>query len=208
MIFERTRTQDKEGTDMDKAEPPRRSRGRPRSEANVIHAALQMIDEVGVKAVTMEGIAERAGISKITLYRNWPNRAALLAEALLARIRERLPLEPGGDPMETILNHAILFGQQLSEGTGDLLRAIISEFLSNPPMMTDFRDHYLGGRRDVAISVIRRGLKEGSFLATGQAESLHDALYGAIFYRFLFCFGKLTRADIRRLVDTILEPAK
>lgn len=185
-------------------DPPRRSRGRPRSEAKVIDAALALIDEVGVKAVTMEGIADRAGISKITLYRNWPNRAALLAEALLARIRQTLPLNPDADPTQAILGHATSFAVQLSGGTGDLLRAIIAEFLSNPQMMLDFRDHYLGVRRGVAISLIKRGIKERQFLATGRPEILHDALYGAIFYRFLFCFGELGKADIRKLVDTIL----
>jgi AcrR family transcriptional regulator len=188
--------------------PPKRSRGRPRSDANVTDVVLALIDEVGVRAVTMEAIAERAGISKITLYRKWPNRAGLLAEALLARIRATLPLDAEGDPLRSIQNHTILFGQELSGSTGDLLRALISEFLGNPGMMLEFRDHYLGGRRDIAIGLIRRGIAEGRFQATGRPETLHDSLYGAIFYRFLFCFGKLGKADMRRLVDTILEPVR
>jgi len=169
---------------------------------------LELIDEVGVKAVTMEAIAERAGISKVTLYRNWTSRAALLAEALLMRIQQRLPLAADADPLEAILNHATQFGGQLSGATGELLRTMIAEFLGNPEMMLEFRDRYLGARRKLAISLIRRGLKEGRFRAVGKAEVLHDALYGAIFYRFLFQLGGLTRAEIRRIAETILEPTR
>lgn len=207
MVCERSRfAQEPAGEVEGDPERPCRGRGRPRSQANVVRAALELIDEVGVKSVTMEAIAERAGISKVTLYRNWTSRAALLAEALLARIQHRLPLAADADPLEAILNHTTQFGGEISGATGELLRTMIAEFIGDPKMMHEFRDRYLGARRKLAIGLIKRGLKEGRFLAAGTAEALHDALYGAIFYRFLFQFGGLSRAEIRRIVETILEP--
>lgn len=187
---------------------PRRQRGRPRSQAKVIEAALDLLDEQGVRGVTMEAIAERAGISKITLYRNWSNRATVMAEALLKRIESTLPLDASADPLTAIEDHATRFARALNGRTGELLRDIISDFVGQAAMMRDFREHYLGQRRLLATDLIDKGLRTGRFAANGRASDLHDALYGAIFYRFLFRFGSLTKSGVAALIDTILMPRR
>src|SRR3954471_22806426 len=62
-----------------------RGPGRPRSEAAhsaILAAAIAMVREVGYDATTMDGIAERAGVGKATLYRRWPSKEPLIADAL------------------------------------------------------------------------------------------------------------------------------
>lgn len=187
---------------------PRRNRGRPRNQARVIEATLDLLDEQGVRGVTMEAIADRAGISKVTLYRNWSNRATVMAEALLKRIESALPLDASADPLAAIEDHATRFARALNGRTGELLRDIISDFVGHAAMMRDFREHYLGHRRLLATDLIERGLRTGRFAATGRAQDLHDALYGAIFYRFLFRLGSLTKPSVAALIDTILIPRR
>jgi AcrR family transcriptional regulator len=184
----------------------RRPRGRPRSQVSVVDSALALIKTLGVKNVTMEAIAEHAGVSKITLYRRWPSRAALLADALFQQIRDSLPFHDEGDPAEVIRGHVCRFAAELSGEIGALLREIIAEYLANPDMLPAFRDHYLGLRREIAVAVIRRGIAERRFAVSGDPELLHDSLYGAMFYRFLFCVGSLDQPDVLALVDTVLKP--
>jgi len=183
-----------------------RPRGRPRSQVSVVASTLALIKQHGVKNVTMEAIAEHAGISKITLYRRWTSKAVLLADALFEQIQVAIPLQADADPADSIARHVTKFVAELKGEIGDLLREIIVEHLSNPDMLHEFRDHYLGLRRATAIELIERGQKTGRFAARGQPEILHDALYGALFYRFLFGVGTLGRAEALRLVETILEP--
>jgi len=60
-------------------------RGRPRSEtarAAILDAADVLLLARGLDAVSMDAIAERAGVSKATIYRWWPTKEALALDAL------------------------------------------------------------------------------------------------------------------------------
>ncbi|MBL8675555.1 MAG: helix-turn-helix transcriptional regulator, partial [Rhodospirillales bacterium] len=66
--------------------PSPRTRGRPRSEAAraaILRAARELMERGGPAAVTMEGVAERAGVGKPTVYRWWPDRHAVAMAALI-----------------------------------------------------------------------------------------------------------------------------
>src|ERR1700761_3415758 len=78
---------------------PDRGRGRPRDESarlRILKAALELMDEMSFTQVTMEGIAERAGASKTTVYRWWPNKAQLAIEAFREAVAPELPLRDTG----------------------------------------------------------------------------------------------------------------
>jgi AcrR family transcriptional regulator len=56
---------------------PSRGRGRPRSEEHrdaVLTAAMELILEMDLRAVTVDRVAQRSGVSKATIYKWWPNR--------------------------------------------------------------------------------------------------------------------------------------
>jgi AcrR family transcriptional regulator len=85
---------------------PRRTRNvqaGPRSQAvieAVRAATLGELDRVGFAAMTMDGVARVAGINRTTLYRRWPNKAALLSQLLDSEIGrlEQPPLPRGLKP--------------------------------------------------------------------------------------------------------------
>src|SRR5438309_5252135 len=77
-----------------------RGRGRPRSEVSrqrILDAALKTLEISGFTSSTMDSIAERAGASKATIYRWWPTKASLLAEALREAVAHELPFPETGD---------------------------------------------------------------------------------------------------------------
>ena len=75
------------------AEAPRR--GRPRSEKArlaILEAAAELLLARGLSAVSMDAVAERAGVSKATIYRWWPTKETLALDALYnewAAVRQR-----------------------------------------------------------------------------------------------------------------------
>ncbi|MGC5567761.1 TetR/AcrR family transcriptional regulator [Streptomyces sp. FR-108] len=80
-------------------------RGRPRSEsarAAVLHAVDDLLVEVGYAALTMKGIAERAGVGRQTVYRWWSNKAEVLYEASAIDAREELSVPRSGDPRKDL----------------------------------------------------------------------------------------------------------
>src|SRR5256885_1725670 len=73
-----------------------RKRGRPRSEPArraILDAALAELEDRGYAALTIEGIAARAGVGKQTIYRWWPSKADGVLDALLDLAREPGPTE-------------------------------------------------------------------------------------------------------------------
>lgn len=63
----------------------KRGRGRPRREGaddQILGVALEMLREHGYGALTVDAVAERAGVAKTTVYRRWPSKSALIAAAV------------------------------------------------------------------------------------------------------------------------------
>ncbi|MCO6417550.1 TetR/AcrR family transcriptional regulator [Siccirubricoccus sp. KC 17139] len=186
-----------------------RPRGRPRlegAEDRALDAVIELLEIAPVQDITMERIAERAGLSKITLYRRWPSRLALFIDALLRRVAETQPLDESLPPILAIANNLATFGRRLNGMNGALARAVLGESLADPEMAHILRDRYLAHRRDAAIRLIGRGQADGSFAATGEAEELHDMLYGALWYRFLFGVGRFSEAVALDFMEKVLRP--
>src|SRR2546423_4364752 len=79
--------------------------GRPRSAQDrqaVLTAATEIVRESGFAALTIEGIAARAGVAKTTIYRSWPNRAAVIMDAVFAASAEPLAFPDTGSAQEDL----------------------------------------------------------------------------------------------------------
>jgi AcrR family transcriptional regulator len=104
-------------------------RGRPRSEQHrraVLAATLDELVERGIRSMTIESIAQRANVSKVTIYRWWPDKIALTLDAL-----DQLPeLEvPDTGALESDLRALRTALIELMETTrlGNVLPALIAE---------------------------------------------------------------------------------
>src|ERR1700676_1081643 len=78
-------------------ENPRR--GRPRSEHShraILDAANALLDERGLADLTIDEVAQRAGVGKATIYRRWPSKGTLVFEAFSADFLARQPLPDTG----------------------------------------------------------------------------------------------------------------
>jgi AcrR family transcriptional regulator len=70
---------------MSGPEQPKRGRGRPRREGaddEILAVTLAMLKDVGYGALTVDAVAEQAGVAKTTLYRRWPSKSVLVATAI------------------------------------------------------------------------------------------------------------------------------
>src|SRR6266498_1706017 len=102
------------------ARVPRQSpkRGRPRSEQareSILHAAAELLLKRGLDAVSMDAVAEHAGVSKATIYRWWPTKETLALDALYTEWAERSPATQDtgslrGDLLYGALYHRLLHG--------------------------------------------------------------------------------------------------
>jgi AcrR family transcriptional regulator len=186
-----------------------RPRGRPRSEAAataVLDAAYRLSAAEGLRGATMQAIAAESGVSKMTIYKWWESRLALLIDAYMRQATLMLPISETDPPVEAIRAHALRYVLALQGDLGRVQMAVMGECWAENGNADLFVARYLSIRRALGASVIRRGQADGSIRADRPAEALYDQIYGTIFYRYQFGLAGLDKAAVAGLVDAILAP--
>lgn len=181
--------------------------GRPRSVATekaVLEGAYLLMATKGLAAATIDAIARRAGVSKVTIYKWWPSREALLIDAFLRKAASLLPLSEEGDPVALLQAHAIAYAEALNSGFGKVQLAVVAECIARTGSGRLFAERYLDVRRSLGVRIIRNGQNAGRINGGRSAEELYDQIYGTLFYQSTFELRSLSSAYVRRLVDAVL----
>ena len=183
-----------------------RGRGRPRDEvarSRILEAALEILEEASFEEATTDAIAERAGASKATIYRWWPNKAAVAIEALRDVVAQELPFPDTGDLREDIRIQLQNFVKLLNGRRGRAVRAFIAAAQSDADVSAAFRSVWIKARRDQTKVVLDRHKQEGRLPKQIDLDVLLDLLYGPFYFRLLAGHGPLTSA----YADSIAELA-
>jgi AcrR family transcriptional regulator len=165
-----------------------RGRGRPRDESRqrrILKAALELMDTTGFAQVTVEAIAERAGTSKATVYRWWPNKAAVVIEAFREAIAPELPLRNTGTLRDDLTSQLRNFSRVLSGRGGRMLRSFLAAGMSDPDVAAAFRSTWSAPRRAEAKQMLRQKQVSGQLGKDADLDLVLDLLYGPMYYRFL-----------------------
>lgn len=186
------------------------SRGRPRSvetEQAILTSAYAVMASEGLAAASIDAVARHSKVSKMTIYKWWPSREALLIDAFLKQASSMLPLSEQGEPLQRLRDHAAAYADALNGDFGKVQLAVISECISNTGSAKIFSERYLKLRRDVGLKIIASGQKDGSITSMEPAGDLYDRIYGTLFYQYVFGFRPLSKAYAKGLVDAVLAPA-
>ena len=184
-------------------------RGRPRSEKArkaILAAAAELLLARGLSAVSMDAIAERAGVSKATIYRWWPTKETLALDALYtewAAARPR-PSDTGslrGDLLALLPPWARLAS---SRPYGRVMAALITEAQTNPVFAAEYRRRVVEPRRGQARAVFRRAIERGEIPADTNIEVAIDLLYSPIYHRLLQGHAPLNDRFTQEIIDMAL----
>jgi AcrR family transcriptional regulator len=184
-------------------------RGRPRSAETtsaILQSAYTLMATTGLAATSIDAVARHSNVSKMTIYKWWPSREALLIDAFLNQASLMLPLSGTGNAAVRLRRHAAAYADALQGEFGKVQLAVISESISKTGTAELFHERYLKFRRSTIIDIIAEGQADGSIGAAGAPEDLYDAIYGSLFYRSAFAIKPLSPAYARNLVDLILRP--
>ena len=182
-------------------------RGRPRSAETtnaILQSAYTLMATTGLAATSIDAVARHSNVSKMTIYKWWPSREALLIDAFLHHASLMLPLSGTGKAATRFRRHAAAYAEALQGEFGRVQLAVISECISNTGSAEIFYERYVSYRRTALVELIATGQQDGSIGAVGTPEDLYDAIYGSLFYRYVFGIKPISPAQARTLVDTIL----
>jgi AcrR family transcriptional regulator len=161
-------------------------RGRPRSEdvdLVILESVLDTIAEGGIYQVTMEGIAQRAGVSKASLYRRFPTKSDM-AIAAVERMMAESPVIPSqGSAYERLLflMEATRTGIQGSR-YGRIMLAVISHGQEHPELAQLVYDRILVPRRLKIREIVEQGIANGEFPSTLNIDVAMPTLIGPMLY--------------------------
>ncbi len=185
-----------------------RGRGRPRDEdarERILQAALEILENTCFVNATAEAIAERAGASKATIYRWWPNKAAVFIEALREATALELPFPDMGDLQQDIRVQLRNFVTLLTGCRGRAFKAFIAAAQSDPDVAEAFRTVWIEPRRAQAKEVLTRHQQEGRLPVSTDLEVFIDSLYGPFYFRLMMGHRPLTPAFADAVADMALK---
>jgi len=175
-----------------------------RSRQVILEAALSELGQIGYGAFTIESVAARAGVGKSTIYRHWPDKLGLIADAFQTFHEQRGPDLASGTPRERV--------ERVVRHVADVV--VSSTFSACIPALIDaaerdrdlrrFHHRFQNDARQPLTALIAEGVARGDFRGDTDAELAALALLGAIFYRRLMTGEPLDPQRASGLVAAVL----
>lgn len=171
-----------EAVQQSRRDPERRSIGSVRNPAAhqaIIKAAGEVLDEAGYPGFTFEAVARRAGSSKPTLYRWWPNKAALIIEVYERGGEEPLKLVDTGDVEADVASlYRRLWIWWRDTRAGEVLRAVVAEAQLSAESAAALREGFVPRRKEALTTLLKLGRERGQIAHDADVEAAVSLLMG------------------------------
>ena len=151
----------------------------------VLDATSELLMEVGYDRVSVEEVAARAGVHKTTVYRRWPTKPELVAEAVRVQAAEDVPIPDTGD----LLTDLQLLAREVvanigSQGGARRSRSIVAASASSDELAATM--HLLWAHRlRSSASIVERAVERGELPDTVVPNLIVEAVVGPIWLRLL-----------------------
>jgi AcrR family transcriptional regulator len=183
--------------------PGRPVEARPREAA--IQATLDLVAKHGISGLTTNAVAERAGISKATMYRRWRSKRELLVDAVAALVSDIGVPDTGtthADLLELMRNAVRVYSGSLEAG---VMPSLVDAMSRDAELAAAVRTTFLTRRRAVLRTVLERGVRRGDLRADLDVELALDVLGGPLFYRLLVTGGPIDEQLAEGVADLIVR---
>jgi AcrR family transcriptional regulator len=191
------------------ADPP--PRGRPRSEKArkaILAAAMELLLDHGLHAMSMDDVARDAGVSKATIYRWWPSKERLALDTLAAEW-ESTPSasrRETGDLRGDLLARFRPWVRQLnSKPFARVVGGLVAEAQTNPEFGKLYREQFVQPRRDATRELLLQARDRREIAADTDLEVTLDLLYGPIYHRLLHGHAPLTERFAQQVIDSVVD---
>ena len=188
------------------ASPARR--GRPPSllaEAKILAATREILAEGGVRSLTMEGVAARAGVAKTTVYRRHRSRDELAMAVLIDMVRSVSAVPDVGDVRAELVGILRATLDVLRTTLmGRVMQGLVPELAVDRPLSEAFREQVVALRIAEVGHVLARGAERGQLRPDLDVGLVHELLFGPIYYRLFLSGEPLEPSFADRIVDAVL----
>jgi AcrR family transcriptional regulator len=179
-------------------------RGRPRSteaQEKILAATAKLLSEGGFQAVTIEAVAARAGVAKTTLYRWWPNRAAVALDCVSARMAPIADAPRAGSYRKRFQRQLKATIHLLNGKQGHAILALIGAKQTDPVLGKAYSEQIARPRRAQTRRMAQQAIEAGELAPGTNPDLFLDAIYGPLYYRKVVSGEPVTDDFIDRIVE-------
>jgi AcrR family transcriptional regulator len=184
---------------------PERTPGRPRdpaTEERILAVTLRLLAADGYSRMSLDTVAEEAGVSKPTIYRRWSSKADL-ATAALGTLRLQEPLVDTGSGLEDLAQLLENFARSLLRPNGlSLVGTVLAEEAHTPELLELFRERLVAPRRALLREALRRAQRRGELRRDTDLDCATNMAVGAFYARYLVD-SKVPRGFARQVAETV-----
>jgi AcrR family transcriptional regulator len=175
-----------------------------RNRAAILQGAQEVLKEEGWEALTQERVATRSGVGRSTVYRHWPDRTALLMDALDA-IGAAMHQEATGDLRTDLVGELERFRTMISQPAEGRLLATLAYHWCTDADVGRFKERLTARHTSLIQEAISRSMRSGEILAGTDPNEAVAALMGPLCYRFFLSGEPVTPDFAERVVDRFLD---
>jgi AcrR family transcriptional regulator len=188
---------------------PATGRGRPRDatrDAALRQAAMEVLAQVGYRALTMDAVAAHARAGKATIYRRWDSKLDLVIDTCNQLVQRSIP-EPDQGSIEGDLGEFLRgFASFLTGPVGKAAQALVGELPHEPELAAAFRESFLLPQRDVLRRIIERGVQRGEIRADAPIDTVVELAGAGLIHRLMLTGEPLDTRFVDRLLHEALLP--
>jgi AcrR family transcriptional regulator len=162
----------------------------------ILKTAIDLVFDIGFRAVSIESIAAKSGVAKTTIYRRWPNKAAVVMDAFMMRIGSETLFPTTEKVTDSIRLQMRTMAKAFRSRDGALVRALLAEAQFDAELATAFRERWTLPRRKMALAVFHEAVRRGELRPDIDLETTIDLLYAPMYYRLQMGMGPLSEAYI------------
>ena len=189
----------------DVPEPRGTRRGPERREA-ICDAVFELLGEVGYDRMTMDAVATRARASKATIYRTWPDKPGLVAEALVYRFGATPPPPNTGSLRGDLMALMSIACEATNSPDGEVITGVLTAAARNPALGRTVHECTYASKHSLNEAIIRQAAARGEVRPDTDPDLFHEVMYSMILARKLTADQPLDEEFSRHVVDDILIP--
>jgi AcrR family transcriptional regulator len=177
----------------------------PRTRAAILAAARDLLGRGGLTAVTIEAIAQKAGVSRPTIYRYWPNAPAVAMAAFLESTGAAEAVRSQGNALAALREQLHALADAFAAPAGRSVAAMVAAAQSETELAKAFRNEFIARNRDATRTLMERCVADRSIAKPDDMDLALDLIFGPLFYRLLMGHAPITRGFVDQLLEAVIR---
>ena len=176
-----------------------------RTRAAVLGATGDLLAEVGYEELTFEAVAQRAGVHKTTVYRRWPTKPDLVADAARERSLQQVEVPDTGALLGDLTALARAVAANIGSEVGSAMTKTLVAAAATSPSVADVTHRFWAERLRLSGAIVERAIVRGELPPSTDANLLIESLVGALYVRLLLTGEPIDEAVADQIARAVAE---